>query len=58
MYYKLPEIFGGTEGYEVNTGEDLEKAIIWSEKNQSLSLIEIYLDKLDYPADLATMLEP
>ncbi len=57
-YYKLPEIFGGTEGYEVNTGEDLEKAIIWSEKNQSLSLIEIYLDKLDYPADLATMLEP
>jgi indolepyruvate decarboxylase len=55
-YHRLPEVFGGGWGCEVKTEGELEAALAKAKgQADSLALIEVRLDKLDFSAPLSRM---
>ena len=46
-YHQLPPVFGESWSCEVRTEAELEEALMQATLNQSLSLIEVHLDRLD-----------
>ncbi len=57
-YHKMPIIFGGEQGHVVKTEQELENAITCSNKHSGVVVIEVLLDKQDYCANLADIIEP
>jgi indolepyruvate decarboxylase len=56
--HALPEIFGGAEGMEVRTEDDLERTLEKVETISDLSFTEIYLGKWEHCQSLQGMLHP
>jgi len=55
-YHRLPEVFGGGWGCEVKTEGELEAALARAKaERDSLALIEVRLDRLDFAAPLRRM---
>ena len=56
-YHKIPEMLGGGRGFEVRTERDLDAAVTAAWNSDSMSLIQVHLDRDDSSEALKRLAE-